>query len=154
VEPEYSQLLKRTGRCQLSRRLVPFASSRMDVYVNSPDRRLRLVSNQKTPLRDSGLLGLCRANTQFLGKHGRLCWSGLQPRNREEREGRRGHRTLCRYSFRISNLEKTLEYRRNLQLDDTERQSVLLVLLVNHRFGRLSQVDREFLEREIPSLCM
>jgi hypothetical protein len=39
VEPEYSQMLKWTGRRQIGRRLVPSASSRMDVYVNSPDRQ-------------------------------------------------------------------------------------------------------------------
>jgi hypothetical protein len=39
--------------------------------------------------------------------------------------------TLCCYSFSDLNLEKTCEYRRNLQLDYVARQSVLLVLLVN-----------------------
>jgi hypothetical protein len=66
-----------------------------------------------------------------LGEHGKLFWSGRQSCNRQERTWRKGHKTLCRYSFSDLDLEKTCEYRRGLQLDDAERQSVLLVLLVN-----------------------
>ena len=89
--------------------------------------RLRLVSNQKhyfeTPKFSASEQRSRRAWETFLE------WR--QSRNRQERTWRRGHKTLCRYSFSDLDLEKTCEYRRGLQLDDAERQSVLLVLLVN-----------------------
>ena len=89
--------------------------------------RLRLVSNQKhyfeTPKSSASEQRSRRAWETF------LAWSAVSQSAGEDVE--RGHKTLCRYSFSDLDLEKTCEYRRGLQLDDAERQSVLLVLLVN-----------------------
>jgi hypothetical protein len=108
---------------------------------------VRLVSHQETRLR-----GL-KSSYNFSASMGTLLeWSAVF--NQQQRKWRRGHITLSRYSFRISSFEKTWEYRRNLQLEDAARQSALLVFWSIHRFGRSSQVDRKFLEREIPNFCI
>jgi hypothetical protein len=90
--------------------------------------RLRLVSNQEhyfeTPKSSASEQTISASMGNFSGVVGSLAIG-------QERTWRRGHKTLCRYSFSDLDLEKTCEYRRGLQLDDAERQSVLLVLLVN-----------------------
>ena len=149
MEPQYSQPLNSIGRCQISRRLVPLASSPMDVYVNISDRSEIATSfeSRNTTSRTVKSSYNSAASMETL-----LEWSAVsQPTAEEVEERSHDAVPLVLSDF---DLEKTWECRRNLQLEDAAKQSALLVFWSIRRFGRSSQVDRKFLEREIPNFCM
>jgi hypothetical protein len=149
VEPQYSQPLNSIRRCQISRRLALLASSPMDVYVNISDRNEIATSfeSRNTTLRT------VKSSYNFSASMGTLLERAAvsQPTAEEVEERSHDAVPLVLSDF---NLEKTWEYRRNPQLEDVARQSVPLVFWSIRRFRRSSQLDRKFLEREIPNFCM
>jgi hypothetical protein len=121
----------------------------MDLYVNISDRSeiAASVESRNTTSRTA------KSSYNFSARMGTLLeWSAVSQPTAEEVE-ERSHDAVP-LGFSDFNLEKTWEYRRNLQLEDAARQSALLVFWSIRRFGRSSQVDRKFLEREIPNFCM
>ena len=121
----------------------------MDVYVNISDRSEIATSfeSRNTTSRTVKSSYNSAASMETL-----LEWSAVsQPTAEEVEERSHDAVPLVLSDF---DLEKTWECRRNLQLEDAAKQSALLVFWSIRRFGRSSQVDRKFLEREIPNFCM
>jgi hypothetical protein len=98
----------------------------MDVYVNISDRSEIATSFESRNTTSRTV----KSSYNFSASMGTsLEWSAVsQPTAEEVEEGSHDAVPLVFLDF---NLDKTREYRRNLQLEDAERQSVLLVVLVN-----------------------
>jgi hypothetical protein len=149
VEPQYSQPLNSIGRCKIRRRLVPLASSLMDVYVNIYDRSEIATSFESRNTTSRTV----KSSYNFSASTGTLLEGSAVSQPTAEKVEERSHDAVP-LALSDFNLEKTWECRSNLQLEDAARQSALLFFRSMRRFGRSSQVGRKFWEREIPNFCM